>query len=188
MDFSTNIVNLGWVRFEAEGSRVTPITDYFADQPSQLPALSDPRRRYPDPERPTDSLPPPIRDNWSRIGRASFSRPLYARLLRIAGRSNGWRGTSSIALTSNSLRNFLEFWRRVRSVAVEPELALAPDGCLHVEWFKSRQRHLDAKFADQKVIFGLFNGRNILEGAEDRDSVVAILTSHRSKPLTWSST
>jgi hypothetical protein len=111
---------------------------------------------------------------------------MYRDLVRIGMQPPGWRGPGSLGLRPASLRNFLEFWSAIRGGAVEPELALAPDGSLHAEWFKSPRQRLDVRFLDRNLVFGLFTNNNVLEGTEHHNTVALILKAHQAKPLSWS--
>jgi len=140
MDFSTGLAGFKSISFPDEG---TQATDALADVRNQ----SAPEVQ-PGPESQNvpgaDTLPETILTSWSRIARANISVRMYDDLVRAATRPPGLR--------SGSLRNFLEFWSAVHDVAVEPELALAPDGTIHAEWFKSARQRLDVRFLDQKVL------------------------------------
>lgn len=135
---------------------------------------------------PITALPEAVSASWTRIAQADISVRLYSRLVRLASQPDGWRGPGSLSLRPSSLKRFLEFWTMVRNEAREPELALAPDGSLHAEWFKSHRQRLDVRFAEPKVIFGLFAGNSILEGADNLKTVAQILMQHHAKPLAWS--
>jgi hypothetical protein len=126
----------------------------------------------------TNTLPPSIAANWGSVARARMTRHMYARLLRVAA-------SRSSALTAKSLADFFDFWVRVRAASAEPEFALAPDGTLSAEWFKSQRQRLDVQFAGRKVIFGLFAHNDILEGAQSLQTVAELLKNHPSKPLQW---
>jgi len=131
------------------------------------------------------SLPTVIADNWTRLGKAGLSVSLYSRLLKLAAPRNEHVLPRKAALRKTSLKDFLEFWMQIRQDAVEPELTLAPDGCLYAEWYRSPHRRLDVKFSDRVTHFGVIDGRRILEGAETLSSVASILRHHHSKPLKW---
>jgi hypothetical protein len=126
----------------------------------------------------TDTLPSSIAANWGSIAKARMTQHMYDRLLRIAA-------LRSSALTAKSFADFFDFWVRVRAASAEPEFALAPDGTLSAEWFKSQRQRLDVQFAGRKVIFGLFAHNDILEGAQSLQTVAELLKSHPSKPLQW---
>ena len=182
MDFTntTSSIIAPPMPLEDEGTTALGVTlDVISTPPTQAVKANQPTGPS------ANSLPDSILSSWSRIANANMSVRMYNDLVRVATRPAGWRGPGSLALRPASLRNFLDFWSIVRSSAKEPELALAPDGTLHAEWFKSDRRRLDARFLDQKVVFGLFSGNGVLEGAEPRDTVAAILATHRSAPLRW---
>jgi hypothetical protein len=134
----------------------------------------------------TNLLPESIFGSWGRINRGSMSVRMYGDLVRLASVRDGWHGPGSRALCVRSLRNFLDFWALVRSDAKEPEIALAPDGTIHAEWFASNRKRLDARFSERDVVFGLFAHDNIVEGVDSVQTVAQILKLHRSKPLSWS--
>jgi hypothetical protein len=134
----------------------------------------------------TGALPNTISENWGDIVNAGMSVGMYGDLVRMATAPSGWRGPGSLALRPLSLKKFIAFWLAIRDVAKEPELTLAPDGSLHAEWFKSARQHLDVRFADKNVIFGILNQENIVEGAEQPNTVAEFLKLHHAKPLSWS--
>jgi len=135
----------------------------------------------------TMSMPTSILANWNEIAEADFTVSLYMHLVRLAKKPAGWRGPGSLPLQSSSVRKFLAFWKEVRDDAVEPEVALAPDGTLHAEWYRSDRQRLDIRFADSKLFFGLFDRGRVIEGADDLLISALILKSHQSKPLRWGS-
>jgi hypothetical protein len=132
----------------------------------------------------TDAIPPSIWQHWNELLEANISTRLYSDLVHLASVQSGRR--SGIGLRADSLKSFLEFWNLVRTDAVEPELALAPDGSIHAEWFKSPHNRLDVRFASQKVFFGLFTSSNILEGVDRLETVAQLLKLHPAKPLSRS--
>lgn len=131
------------------------------------------------------SFPLAIAANWSSLLEAEISKAQFARLVRLGSVPDGWRGAGSQSLRAKSVLDFLKFWSLIKDHALEPELALAPDGTLHAEWFKSPKQRLDARFVDNKIVFGLFSSGTILEGAEDPGTVAFLLLQHPSKPLLW---
>jgi hypothetical protein len=132
----------------------------------------------------TDAIPPAIRANWGRIARARLSERMYESILRIATAREEVRAP---ALAPISLAQFLEFWRKVGTDAVEPELVLASDGTIHAEWFRSARQRLDVRFTTGgKAIFGLFATTGVLEGADSADAVATWLAMHPARPLRWS--
>ena len=155
--------------------RVSPSANTVGNEGRPIEALSG-----------TDSLPESIWTSWGRIAQANMSVRMLGDLVRIAAAGDGWRGAGSRALRAGSLANFLEFWSLIRADAKEPELALAPDGSLHAEWFESQRRRLDVRFADKHVFFGLFSNNTIVEGVDDLKTVAQILRLHRAAPLKWS--
>jgi hypothetical protein len=179
MDFSTNITDLNSIPFPEERTRTIDVVDDVAIK-SQRPSTSTQQPAS------VNSLPESLLTSWSRIAQANMSVRMYRDLVRIGMQPPGWRGPGSLGLRPASLRNFLEFWLAVRSSAVEPELALAPDGTLHAEWFKSPRQRLDVRFLDRNLVFGLFTNNNVLEGAEKHNIVALILKAHQAKPLSWS--
>jgi hypothetical protein len=132
----------------------------------------------------TNTLPPSISANWGKIAKARMTHHMYANLLRVAA-ANLVLGSRKSALNATSLADFFDFWARIRVASAEPEFALAPDGTLSAEWFKSQRQRLDVQFVGRKVIFGLIANNNILEGADNLQTVAALLKSHPSKPLQW---
>lgn len=180
MDFRTGISNLPTILFPDEGTTVSGYVDLIRDVPFQPPIV-------PTEQVSTASLPSAISASWSRIAQANMTVWMYAKLVRLAAQPPGWRGPGSLALRPLSLKNFLEFWGMVRDSAEEPELALAPDGTLHAEWYKSARQRLDVRFAHPKILFGLFTGNSVLEGADNLKTVAQILKLHHAEPLSWSS-
>ena len=121
-------------------------------------------------ERQIETLPPAIEENWNRIGLSRLSQESYQKLRRIARKEAGWRGPGSDRLTSESLRGFLDFWKLVRAVAVEPEFAITPAGHIQAEWYKGQRKHVDIEFTGGELAFyGLFDGRSVHEGLEKID-------------------
>lgn len=133
-----------------------------------------------------DAMPFSLLANWSRIALANLSQEVFDRLVYLARRPVGWRGPGSRALSSGSVREFLEFWMTVRDKAREPALALTAAGGLHAEWFKSSRRHLDLQFSgDGRIFFGLFDRGRLLEGVDDAKNLKELLNAHLSRPLKW---
>jgi len=187
MDFGTKntnaIVEFKSFAFPEDGARATPgAADVSGDGARSIGAPPDIAKS----RQTADTLPTSLLANWGRIAQANISVRMYNDLMRVATRPPGWRGPGSLALRPSSLKNFLEFWSAVRDGASEPQLSLAPDGSIHAEWYKSARQRLDARFLDQKVIFGLFANKSILEGIEPRELLVTILKAHHAKPMTWS--
>jgi hypothetical protein len=178
MDVSTNITDLNSIPFPEERTRAIDVVDDVASKSQRPSTLAQ--------QPAADSLPESLLTSWSRIAQANISVRMYRDLVRIGMQPPGWRGPGSLGLRPASLRNFLEFWSAVRGSAVEPELALAPDGSLHAEWFKSPRQRLDVRFLDRNLVFGLFTNNNVLEGAEKHNTVALILKAHQAKPLSWS--
>jgi hypothetical protein len=132
------------------------------------------------------STPSAIWANWSRLSQANLSVETYTRIRNLARYEKEWRGPGSKALTSESLRTFLEFWIDVGPVATSPDLAITARGSIQAEWFRNSRRHLDLEFVGKdKVFFGLFNGNAINEGIDTLEGVAAWLKSHHAKPLLW---
>ncbi len=189
MDSSTNISGLSSISFPDEGTGATPFVSDVNDggtQNQSTRSITLQRRRGDEPGKTSaNSVPESILAVWTRIGSANISVRMYRDIVRLAMQPTGWRGPGSLALRSSSLKSFLEFWAAVRDEAAEPEVALAPDGSIHAEWFKSSRERLDVRFAEQKLVFGLLTSNSILEGAENLNLVALILRSHRSQPLKW---
>jgi len=185
MEFKTDISDFGLMAFPAEGDETAGVSG-FLQGPLGAARPSNAMRPFEPKSYPTDSLPESILANWSRIAQANLTVGMYANLVQVALRPPGWRGPGSLSLRTDSVKDFLEFWGSVRANAAEPELALAPDGSLHAEWFKSQRQRLDLRFSNKRVFFGLLNKNNILEGADDKDTVGNILRTHHASPLTWS--
>jgi hypothetical protein len=101
----------------------------------------------------TNALPEAIWSSWAEIARSNMSVRMYNDLVRLAAAPDGWRGSGSMGLRIASLISFLKFWSLIRDEATEPELALAPDGSLHAEWFESPRKRLDIRFAETSVFF-----------------------------------
>ena len=180
MDFGTNISELRSIAFPDEGAKASLTTPDAAEPPVRRASL--PNKQEPSS---ANTLPSALLSMWSRIAHANMSVRLYDDLVRVAGQPDGWRGPGTMALRPSSLKNFLDFLLLVRDVATEPELALAPDGSLHAEWYKSPRQRLDVRFGEHNVVFGLLTSNNILEGAENQEMVALILKCHKAQPLKW---
>jgi len=134
--------------------------------------------------RSADILPLAIAANWSRLARSHLSTGLYSRLLKMARRGPGWRGPGSRPLSSGSLRFFLEFWTLVRGSALEPQIALTPNGHLQAIWYRNSRRSLDIEFVETgEAFFGLFDGRAIVEGVENILGLAHMIVTRENKPL-----
>jgi hypothetical protein len=181
MDFNTH--DPFTVEFAESGTRTTPVSATVREARA-VPGQSSPSPRIVG----TSAAPKSIVDTWGAITRAGMTAEMYAKLVRLASLPPGWRGPGARALRASSLAQFLHFWSLVRPNATEPELALAPDGSVHAEWFKSPRQRLDVRFAENNVRFGMFVNHNILEGADKLVTVANILKSHHAKPLTWRAT
>ena len=178
MDVKTN--ERFTVEFAEGGTRITRLADNVGTTPAET------KPRVPSPQMvPTEAAPPTIVAAWGAIRQARMSSEMYGKLVRLAFVAPGWRGPGAQSMKVSSLNQFFHFWSLIRNDAVEPELALAPDGSIHAEWFKSLRQRLDIRFADANVRFGMFTNNNILEGADKLATVAQILKDHHAKPLTW---
>jgi hypothetical protein len=131
---------------------------------------------------PTSAIPTAVANNWGKISSAGLSPSMYGRILRLASAGD----QTATRLSAASLGNFLGFWKLIRSASAEPELALASDGSLCAEWYKSRQQRLDIRFTPDQAVFGLLSRNAVLEGAQRPNSALAnTLRHHPSKPLQW---
>jgi hypothetical protein len=178
MDVTTN--EPFTVEFGESGTQATPLRDTIRQE--RVPPSERPR------QTPTSAAPRKIIDAWGAITQAGMSACMYAKLVRLASVPPGWRGPATRELRDSSLTQFLHFWSLVRADAAEPELALAPDGSIHAEWFKSPRQRLDVRFAENNVRFGLFVTNNVLEGMDKLTTVANILQAHHAKPLRWRAT
>jgi hypothetical protein len=178
MDVNTN--ERFTVEFAESGTRTTRVVDNVGTTPTETKPRVPPQQIVP-----TGTAPPAIIAAWGGIRQARMSSEMYEKLLRLASVAPGWRGPGAQSMKVSSLNQFLHFWSLIRDDAVEPELALAPDGSIHAEWFKSIRQRLDIRFADANVRFGMFTNNNILEGADKLATVAQILKDHHAKPLTW---
>ena len=134
----------------------------------------------------SNSLPPAIVSNWSRLATATLSEAAYKKIFRMARRGDGWRGKGSRSLRPSSLRNFLGFWAMVCRVASSPQFALMPNGHIQALWSQSDRRRMDLEFAeDNRVYFGILDGRRQHEGIEGMQVLKELLLAHPSKPLGW---
>ncbi len=182
MKLQTTTMDEAVVRIEIDADVQIPASELPEDR---LTTTSQEDVRLDDPRTSTNTLPETISATWLKIAKAEMSIAMYDDLVRIAMLPDKWRGTGTRALDSQSLGDFLKFWLIVRDVAVEPELALAPDGSLHAEWYNSQRKRLDIRFGKRKSFFGLFSNNTILEGADDMSTVAQILKYHSSEPLKW---
>ena len=178
MDVNTN--ERFTVEFAESGTRITRVADNVGTTSTETKA------RVPSPQIvPTAAAPPTIVAVSGAIRQARISSEMYGKLVRLASVAPGWRSPGAQSMKASSLIQFLHFWSLIRHDAVEPELALAPDGSIHAEWFKSLRQRLDIRFAGATVRFGMFTNNNILEGADKLATVAQILKDHHAKPLTW---
>ena len=177
MDFNTN--EPFTMEFAESGTRITKLMDNVgATRPETKPRLPPQIVR-------TEAAPRTIVAAWGAIMQARMSSEMFGKLVRLASVAPGWRGPGAQSMKVSSLNQFLQFWSLIRNDTVEPELALAPDGSIHAEWFKSARQRLDIRFADANVRFGMFTNNNVLEGADKLATVAQILKDHHAKPLTW---
>lgn len=132
----------------------------------------------------TTLFPDALLAHWNEIVSTGISVRLYRDLVRLG---LGRRVQGNVAMREDSLKSFLQFWARVREGAAEPEIALAPDGTIHAEWYESPKKRLDVRFATPKAFFGLFDGNNILEGVERPEIVAQLLMAYPGRPLSRSS-
>ena len=113
-----------------------------------------------------DGVPDSLRSNWPLLAQSKLPRAAFERLLHLsqiaAARPEGSR------MNSGSLRSFLSFWASVRKhQAPGPDLTISSAGNIVAEWHRSWTQHLDVEFrSDGWVLFGLFNGKEILQGRE----------------------
>ena len=134
----------------------------------------------------SDTLPPAIAANWSRLALSGIGTALYTRLVNLAKREAGWRGSGSRALDGSSLQTFLNFWKMVRGYAVQPQVVLAPNGNMQAIWQKSSKKILDLEFAEgNRVYFGLFDGASVQDGVDAANELARALLNRSSEPLKW---
>jgi hypothetical protein len=182
MDFQTGITPLE-IESHLEDSSSGTLLHAFGATPMRAHARSRGGR-----EIATETLPTAMVANWTKLKSSALSAQFYSRLLRLASdrfSSAAPHATTAERLRPSSLSDFLDIWSTIKSDAVEPEISLSTDGSLIAEWFKSPDQHLDIKFGRSAVMFGLFNRGHIIEGAEGKDLVVAILRNHSAKPFQW---
>jgi len=135
-----------------------------------------------------DAMPTALTANWSRLFLSDLSAKSYARILQFARLNEGWRGAGSKSLSDRALEAFLEFLIRLGDDVVEPELTLTARGTLHAEWFRNTRRHLDLEFiSEEKVFFGLFDGKTVYEGIDCLNGLSSWLKQRSSQPLKWRS-
>lgn len=141
-----------------------------------------------DPESVTsNTMPDAVSANWALYAKAGISIQTYAKLVNLGRKVDGWRGTASKKLSDGSIKTFLDFWKSIHDLAVDPFLTLAPSGNLFAEWHQSWNSHLDIEFADGGIVFfGLFTGKNsVLEGKVSADELANLLRGQKRKPLSW---
>jgi len=157
---------LDWFRF-----RVRPVQDNeSADDQETL----------------TGSLVGGILDDWLALQNSGLSEHARNRIERLVRKPDGWKGPGSSKLRSESLRHFLKFWGSIKSKAQEPFIALAPNGNLYAEWHTSWKRHLDVEFNDDGLVyFGLFKGREIIEGKTKLNNFISSMGGRSDKPFQW---
>lgn len=138
----------------------------------------------------TSAIPESISANWQDIVDSSLPMKTFELLVKLARKKPDWNGNGSLPLNAYSLASFLRFWKKVREIAVEPDLVLTSKGNLQAEWFKDRLHFLEIDFREegQSSFFGLFDGRKaILEGASSLETVLGICLSHKGGiALRWS--
>src|SRR4051812_23089516 len=99
----------------AEDSRATGLIPVVREERT----LSLPPQKADEQGSSSTTLPETILRTWSRIGRANMTVRMYSDLVRIATETLGSRGPRPVRLRPTSLKNFLEFWSRVRDDAAE---------------------------------------------------------------------
>jgi len=131
--------------------------------------------------------PPAIRGNWSRIALSGLSSSTYSRLITLAALKPGWLGQRSSAMSTNSLRDFLEFWENIKAlVPTDPTLTLTADGRVQASWHQSWKRHLELEFVGNgKAFIGMFDGGSVHEGVDAISVLVTLLKARNGKPLRW---
>jgi hypothetical protein len=179
MDLSTGLTPLEVESLVDEGSAGIPILSFGS---TLRPMRPRPHTR----DVSTEAMPAALISNWTKLKSSGLSSRFYSRLVRLASdRFSSGPPRTPERLQPTSLSNFLDFWEKIEEVAAEPEISLSNDGSVVAEWFRSPEQRLDIKFGQNTAMFGLFNKRNILEGAEKKDLVALILLSHDAKPLQW---
>jgi len=134
----------------------------------------------------TEVVPDAIFQNWQALANAKLSEKSYLFLFHLARKSWGWRGAGSHPLRSGSLANFLAFWSKAREESVEPDFVLTPNGNLQAEWYKDNSHFVELEFqSDHQILFGLFDGKSVIEGREKAAEVNAMLGIKDFRPLKW---
>lgn len=134
----------------------------------------------------TNIVPAAIMRNWLMLANSGLSDVTYTRLLRLAQQSEKPAWISTRKMSAESLASFLKFWMIVRHTAVEPDLVLLPNGNVQAEWYRDEKHNLDLEFlVGDSCIFGLFDGRNVAEGAESIASIESLLRAKDFAPVRW---
>jgi len=134
-----------------------------------------------------ESIPPVITQNWQALAHSKLSNDSYEFIVHLASKPSGWRGKGSRSLNSKSLAMFLNFWNNIREKVIEPEFVLTPSGNIQVEWFKDNDHFVELEFQpDHQILFGLFNGKSIIEGSANIKEITPILSIQNFGPLKWS--
>lgn len=136
----------------------------------------------------TNSIPESFTKNWRLFANSGLSENSYTYLLKLAKKQEGWRGQGSKALNTESLASFLRFWLDIKKIASEPEFVLLPNGNLQTEWYKDDKHFTELEFQpDNRVLFGIFDGKDEIEGEAQQREVTTILAGDRNKikRLNW---
>ena len=92
----------------------------------------------------------------------------------------------SIPLNEESLESFLNFWEKVSSHSIEPELFLCPNGNLKAEWFKNYKKNLNIEFTkDNTAYLNLYDAKNVIEAIDNINEIARNLINRPTKPFNW---
>lgn len=151
--------------------------------------LNEEPQRAPVYRLPTNSnvVPDTIRENWQALANSGLSDRSYLQLLKLAKKEHGWRGLGTRSLDGRSLGQFLSFWAKVRSHALEPEFVLLPNGNLQVEWYRDDHHFTELEFrSDGSVFFGFFDASSEIEGSARLVEIQPLIEARRYRYLRWS--
>jgi hypothetical protein len=127
-------------------------------------------------ERVTDTVPDVISESWNHFVTNRLSEKAYLKILKLANKNDGWRGTGSLSLNTKSLQAFLRFWNQLIEISEEPDFVLMPNGNLQTEWYKNDNHFIELEFQpNNKIIFGIFDGDTEHEGVASVKEVGNIL-------------
>ena len=181
MDRATNIIDLSLTVFD-KPARSAELTPTIQSSSSMTPEANKLTKRSS-----TGALPDTISESWGDIVNAGMSVGMYGDLVRMATAPSGVARARIACFASHISQKFhrilVSYSRCCKRTGAYPR----SDGSLHAEWFKSTRQRADVRFAGKNVIFGVLNQGNIVEGAEQPNTVAEFpKVAPHAKPLSWS--